>query len=167
MSIPSIPNSILQYLRRFDLSSIAQSRDHGGRLVVTRNPEGHAEAWWLAARDAGCVIAKARADGDVPRAAAALGIRCVEHAHMMQRTEEIVRRLDARLRTAQSTGALQSFNREFQRRRQAAFAQGRSYMGYSAARARLRQALTDAAAGKAAPGIIARVFRRFGSRTPR
>ena len=76
MSIPKIAGNTLNYLKRFDLVAIAVSRD--GRLTVTRNPEGAAEAFWLASRDAGQLLAKARADGgNVVKAAAALTHRAL------------------------------------------------------------------------------------------
>src|SRR5262249_10299123 len=111
------------------------------------------------AREAGAVLARARADHqDVPAAARALRVKIIEHSQALQHTEKILPKLDARMRTAQASGAMQTFNREFQQRRQQAFAEGRSYMSYSAARSRLRQALTEAAAGAPAAGIVKRVF---------
>jgi hypothetical protein len=60
------------------------------RLIATKNPSGHEAAWWLAARDIGAVLKRAREDhGDVAAAAGAVGVRIVEHAAMMQRTEAL------------------------------------------------------------------------------
>lgn len=157
MSIPSIQDSVLAYFRSFDLAAIARTRD--GRLVATRNPAGHEAAWWCRAVEAGSVIRRALADhGDVPKAAAKLGVRLMEHASALQRTEELVKRLDARMHTAQADGSLQTFNRAYRAYRLDRTAAGQPVMNYAAARSRLRQALADVAAGKAAPGIIARVF---------
>jgi hypothetical protein len=47
---------------------------------------------------------------DVPQAAAALGVQCVEHGHAMQRTEQIVAKLDAGIASAQRSGSLRHFN---------------------------------------------------------
>jgi hypothetical protein len=161
MSIPSIPNSVLQYLRRFDLVAVARSRD--GRLTITRDPQGAAEAHWLAPRDAGVVLAAARQDhGDVVKAALALGVRLAPHSHVMQRSQEIVDRLGTRIAQAQRAGEVSFINREYKRRRLQAQAEGRPFMPYRAAQARLRKALVGVAAGDPAP-IMTRVF---GDRLP-
>jgi hypothetical protein len=160
MSIPAIPNSILQYLRRFDLCSVAQSRD-GGRLVATRDPQGYHRAWWCNSLDAGRVIRAARADsGNVVKAAAALGVKLAPHDYVMQHTEQIIAKLDARLASAQKTGALliKEFNASYREYRRAKFVAGQPAMGYSAARSLLRKVLVEAAAGKASPGFVRRVF---------
>jgi hypothetical protein len=75
----------------------------------------------------------------------------------LQRTEELVDRLDARVAMAQRAGALGFLNREFRQRRLQAQAEGRGFMSYGAAQALLRKALVGVAAGDA-PAIIARVF---------
>jgi hypothetical protein len=70
VSIPAIAHSVLKYLESFGLACIAQTRD--GRLIATRNPAGHDQAWWGLATDLGPVIKRASADsGDVAKAAAA------------------------------------------------------------------------------------------------
>jgi hypothetical protein len=144
-------------MHSFDLSAIAVTRD--GRLLVTRDPSGLECAWWGRSVDLGPVIKRARADhGDVEAAAAALRIKLADHASVMQRTSEVVRRLDARVRTAQEAGDLKIFNRSYRKYRLDLTAAGRMPMTYTVARARLRAALSEVAAGKAAPGIIARVF---------
>jgi hypothetical protein len=124
MSIPPIPNSVLRYLRRFDLSSVAQSRD--GRLAATRNPENYEQAWWCKSVDVGRVIQYARRNGgDIAQAAAAIGVKLATHAFVMQRTEELTKRLDARLASAQANGSLKVFNVAYRDRRQAAFREGK------------------------------------------
>jgi hypothetical protein len=156
MSIPAVANSVLRYMHSFDLVAIARSRD--GRLVSTRDPAGHEQAWWLNSLDVGRVLRVARADSlDVVKAAATLGVRLVEHGAALQRTEQIVAKLDARLDRAQRAGDLGFFNRTYKLRRQQAQAEGRSFMPYSAAQARLRKAIVGVAAGEA-PAIVARVF---------
>jgi len=57
--------------------------------------------------------------------------------------KQIVQRLDARLASAQKAGDLSFINREFKRRRQEAFAQGRPFLPYRTVQARLRQALSE------------------------
>jgi hypothetical protein len=76
----------------------------------------------------------------------------------MQRTSEIVRRLDARIAQAQRDGDLSVFNRSYKAYRISRTAAGQPVMSFTVARSRLRQAIADVAAGKAAPGIIASVF---------
>jgi hypothetical protein len=150
-------SSVLSYFHRFDLSAIARTRD--GRLLATRDPTGHESAWWLRAADVGPVLARARADHqDVSAAARVLRVKILDHAQSLQRTEELVARLDARLANAQKAGSLRAFNVEYRERRMAAFRQGKDFMPYSAARSRLRKALVEAAAGKASPGFVRRVF---------
>jgi hypothetical protein len=157
VSIPSIQNSVLAYFHSFDLAAIARTRD--GRLVATRNPAIHEAAWWGRATDLGPVLERARADhGDVAAAAAALRVKLVEHSAALQRTEELVKRLDARMHTAQADGDLSAFNKAYRRYRLDRTAAGQPVMTYVTARSRLRQALAEVAAGKAAPGIIKRVF---------
>jgi hypothetical protein len=147
---------VLKYFEPFDLAAIARTRDN--RLVSTRNPAGAEAAWWLRARDVGRVLRKARADsGDVVKAATALGVRIVSHPEACQRAEELVAKLGSRITQAQQAGALGFVNREYKLRRQQAQAEGRSFMPYSAAKARLRRALVDVAAGDR-PAIMTRVF---------
>jgi hypothetical protein len=157
VSIPAIAKSVLSYFQTFDLSAIARTRD--GRLLVTRDPAGHEAAWWGRATEIGSVLGRARADhGDVVAAAAALRIKLVPHAEALQRTEQLVTKLDARMHTAQTGGDLSAFNKAYRRYRLSATAAGQPVMTYVTARSRLRQAIAEAAAGKAAPGVIARVF---------
>jgi len=159
MSIPKMAGDVLRYLEKFDLACVARGRD--GRLTITRNPEGAEQAYWLAARDAGAVLAKARTDhGDIPRAAATLRVKCVDHGSLMQRTEEIVRRLDVRMKAAQTNGVMRVFNVQYKERRQKAFEQGKNFMGYSAARSRLRAALIETAAGEPPTKLLQRVFEK-------
>jgi hypothetical protein len=155
MAIPSVSPAVLEYLARFDLGCIGETVDR--RLIAIKNPVGCLRAWWCCATDVGRVLKRVR-NGDVPAAAAALGVRLADHAATMQRTSEIIQRLDARMHTAQAGGDLRPFNRAYRRYRLDLTAAGRAPMTYTVARARLRQALTEVAAGRAAPGVIARVF---------
>jgi hypothetical protein len=146
-----------ELFQKFDLSAIARTRD--GRLLAKRYPSGHESAWWLCAADVGPVLARARADGgDVPAAARAVGVRAIEHSQAVQRAESLVDKLNARLRSAQQTGALRAFNVEYREKRLAAFREGKNFMSYSAARSRLKKALVESAASKASPGFIRKIF---------
>ena len=132
--------------------AIAQDSDRYLRLVEVDTGEGFGQCW-------AHVPGRARADhGDVPAAAAALRIKLVPHADALQRTEDLVRRLDARVRTAQEAGDLSAFNKAYRRYRLDLTAAGRAPMTYTVARSRLRQALAEVAAGKASPGFIRKVF---------
>ena len=62
-----------------------------------------------------------------------------------------------RIDRAQRAGNPAFFNREFRHRRLRAQAEGRPFMPYRAAQARLRRALVAVAAGDR-PGLITRVF---------
>jgi hypothetical protein len=141
-------------MQSFDLSTIAETKD--GKLISTRNPEGYSQAWWFRASDIGRVLRKALADHhNVPKAAAALGVKLVEHASAMQRTETLVAKLDAR-HTAQAGGDLKAFNRAYRQYRISRTAAGQPAMSFTIARSRLRQALADVAAGKASPPRVRR-----------
>jgi hypothetical protein len=107
MSIPPIQNSVLSYLRSFDLACVALIRDR--RLIGTRDPAGHEMAWWLRAVDVGRVIKWARANsGDVPRASAALGVQLVEHSAAVQRAQRLVAKLDTRMAERRRVATLDS-----------------------------------------------------------
>ena len=81
MSIPTVRASVISYFHKFDLAAIAQIRD--GRLVSTRDPSGHAAAWWLRAADIGPVLARARADSGGPSAGAdELNLRACKATHL-------------------------------------------------------------------------------------
>jgi hypothetical protein len=103
-------------------------------------------------------LKRARQDhGDVALAARQLGIKTVEHGAAVQRADEFVRRLDARMRSAQASGYLTVFNRAYRAYRLGRMARGEPAMSYAAAQSRLKRSLTSVAAGKApGPGVAAR-----------
>ena len=104
-----------------------------------------------------------RADhGDISKAAAALGVRLVEHAHAVQPREELVAKLGgSRLAQAQRASDLAYFNRAYRAYPLDRVANGEAAMSYRAARSKLRREITSVAAGKAlGPGVVARVFDR-------
>jgi hypothetical protein len=59
-----------------------------------------------------------------------------------------VARIEGRMAIAQLTGALSVFNQEYRRRRIEAAKEGRGFMTYGQAKARLRKALGKVAAGE-------------------
>ena len=80
-----------------------------------------------------------------------------EQSVVLARANAAIERLDRRLVQAQRTGDPGFFNETYKLRRQQAQAEGRPFMAYTAARARLQRALVAVAAGDR-PGIVARVF---------
>jgi hypothetical protein len=154
MIIEPLWPGVRDYLRAFDLTAIEVRRD--GRIIRTRNPAGADVAWWCEARDVGRLMRAAK-DGDVPSAAAALGITITEHATVVERAKGAVARIEERVAQAQRTGALAAFNSEYRRRRLEAARDGRRFMTYRQARARLRKALGKVAAGEPV-AIVREVF---------
>jgi hypothetical protein len=107
------------------------------------------------------VITRAR-NGDVPKAAAALRVKLVEHSAALQRAEQLVAKLDARMAQAQQAGDLSAFNRSYRQYRLSHTAAGQPVMTYVTARSRLRQAVCRGRRWQGPPGIIARVFSEGG-----
>jgi hypothetical protein len=69
MTVAPLSSSARDYVRAFDLTSIALWRD--GRLGVSRNPTGAERAWWCPAKAAGKIVRAANANGrDVAAGAA-------------------------------------------------------------------------------------------------
>jgi hypothetical protein len=162
-AIAPLPPAIAEYVARFDLTAVAVTRD--GRVIVTRDPSGARAkaAWWCVASDAGPLLRwlLERGSHDVPFAARTLGSTVTEHATVVQRAATALGRIDAGLDKAQEDGLLRSFNAAYRAYRLAAKAEGRRFMGYAKARARLRAALASAAAngGKTEPAeLFANVF---------
>jgi hypothetical protein len=160
-SIPPLPPPIADYVARFDLTALAVTRD--GRVIVTRDPAGARAAWWCRAEDAGPILRwlVSHLSHDAPYAARTLGLVVTEHETVVQRAAAAVARIELGLDKAQKEGLLTQFNRAYKAHRLAAKAEGRRFMGYAAAQARLRSALASAAAngGKVEPAeLLASVF---------
>jgi len=145
MAIAPLSHSARDYVRAFDLTSIALWRD--GRLGVSRNPTGAEMAWWCPAKAAGSIIRDANAHGkDVAAAAARLHTPLTPHATVAERATEAVDRIDCTLNAARLRGDLAFFNGTYKARRAAAAAQGRGFMSYGVALRRLRKAVASVAA---------------------
>ena len=119
--------------------------------------KGGAAIWWTEARNAGRLLCAAK-DGDIPKAAALLGIVATDHATVLARAGAALARLDARLLAS----APRRRPRIPQSRIPAASLAGPSrrptlptVLGRKGAR--LQRALVAVAAGDR-PGIVARVF---------
>ena len=67
----------LDYLRSFNLKCIAVSKS--GRVFTCNNPAGASGAWWCKADDVDRIAAIAWSTGDVPSAAAKLGLVATPH----------------------------------------------------------------------------------------
>jgi hypothetical protein len=67
MTVAPLSSSARDYVRAFDLTSIALWRD--GRLGVSRNPTGAERAWWCPAKAAGKIVRAANANGRAAGAA--------------------------------------------------------------------------------------------------
>jgi hypothetical protein len=140
MAIKKIPGDVRFHLHAFDTIAIAIT--NRGRFVLTTDPAGHQQAWWLRRRDGNRLLEEARHCLDVETAAKKLGIRVTVHDRCMARTNEGLGRLDTILDQAKRNGTLTRFHDEYRRRRMAALEAGRKFMPYSAARRRLEKELT-------------------------
>ena len=127
--------------------------------------KGGAAIWWTEARNAGWLLCAAK-DGDIPKAAALLGIVATDHATVLARAGAALARLDARLLAS----APRRRPRIPQSRIPAASLAGPSrrptlpaVLGRKGAR--LQRALVAVAAVDR-PGIVARVFGGEGPLPP-
>jgi hypothetical protein len=107
MAVAPLSHSARDYVRAFDLTSIALWRD--GRIGVSRNPTGAEQAWWCSAKAAGPIVRAANANGkDVAQAAARLHMPLTPHAVVAERVCAAVSRIDAGLNMAKQRGDLAS-----------------------------------------------------------
>jgi hypothetical protein len=156
LAIEPLPRVLRDYIAAFDLAAVCRYLD--GRIAVVRNPAGVAAAWWCAAVKARPVIRAARRhSGDIPTAASALLVVLTDHATVLARAKAAVAKIEAGMARAQRDGALSEFNRQYRQRRLEAAADGRRFMTYAQARARLRQVLGRVAAGEPV-AIVREVF---------
>jgi hypothetical protein len=160
-AIVSLARAAADYIHAFNIAAICVYRD--GRIGVSQNPVGAAQAWWVQADEAGAVIREGRKNGgDIPAAARKLGVALTEHSVVQARASTAVARIEAALREAQRRGDLQFFNAEYKRRRIEAVAAGRSFMSYGQARMRLHKTIATVAAsgGTLTRTLIESVFGR-------
>jgi hypothetical protein len=120
--------------------------------VGSKSSARAAVVYWLREDEAAPVMRKARrhagrnpditmAETALHRAAADQRVTLTEHATAMMRAGEAANRLDQFMDGLRGTGRLREFNRMFKRRRMEAMLNGRGFMSYAAAEARLRKAL--------------------------
>jgi hypothetical protein len=140
MPIPKIPADIRHYIAALDLVSIAiTSRNH---LVLTTDPAGHQQAWWLHRRDGNRLLEEARHRRNVELAAKKLAVRITEHSRCMARCDLALGKVDAILRNAKANGTLQKFHHAYRERREAARRRGETFIPFSTAHKRLERELT-------------------------
>jgi hypothetical protein len=160
-TIAPLPPAIASYVGRFELTALAVTRDN--RIIVTRDPAGAKAAWWCKAEDAGPLLRwlVSHLSHDAPYAARTLRLVVTEHATVVQRAAAAVARIEVGLDRAQKEGLLAQFNRAYKAHRLAAKANGKHFIGYQQAQARLKAALASAAAkgGEVEPAeLFANVF---------
>jgi hypothetical protein len=120
----------------------------GVTRIVTDHSKGKVARWWIASQDAHQVAAQARryagrdpdaarATAALHRAAAALQAVLTPDDVAIARAANAVLRLDATVEKMRRDGVLHEFNRRFRAGRAAALAEGRRFMSYRSAMARL------------------------------
>jgi hypothetical protein len=81
-----------------------------------------------------------------------------DHSTVLARAKAAGTAMEDKPSAAQDAGQLKAFNAEYLRRRREAAAQGKKFMQYTAARARLRAVLAAAASGKPVGDTLRAVF---------
>jgi hypothetical protein len=160
MPVPKVPAAVKNYLASF--GSVAVVLTARGSILAVANPTGYERAWWVRKQDAPRLVEESRERGNVEASARRLGIALTPHDVAAMKADRALARLDLILRSAQQNGDLKRFNSEYAARRQHAVGTGATYMGYSAAHAKLRKALMiaigDGCQGREFSLAFARVF---------
>jgi hypothetical protein len=102
----------------------------------------------------------AQAVAEVQAAADRLAVALSEHSVVMARAQAAIDQLSTKLSTAQTNGDLKFFNRAYRQYRLDCQQRGERAMTYGAARVKLRELLTGAAAGAPVLDLVAAVFER-------
>jgi hypothetical protein len=143
---------------------------------ITTGSKGGAGAritstWWTTAAMAPRVASAARrlagpapdlpaALEAVARSAGTLRVVLTDDATAISRASAAVTRLDAMLEAMRRDGTLAEFNARYKRGRAAAVVEGRGFMGYGVAMARLKAALIPMLqSGRPISGVFEEVFR--------
>ena len=141
-----VPSAVSQQRAAFTSAAIQRARVC--RVVVRRRMHADqiAHVAWM--------------NGDVPGAASRLGLVVTPHAVVVRRVGERVSKIDEAIAAAIDAGVLKQFNAEYRQRRLQAKRDGRHFMPYSQALARLRKVVADAVAkdGKIPRSFVAAVF---------
>ena len=129
-----------------------------GKIGDSRNPETAIEAHWLPADCADDVLHLTRTDsGDILAAARKLGVPILRTMSSRNTREAAVARIEQRLAAAKVDGMLRFFNTTFRTNHLQAQTEGRSFISYQSAQARLRKTIISVAAGDPA-ALVTRVF---------
>jgi len=153
MPIDKLDPAVAHYLHAWNAKAVAVSPT--GKVYATTDPTGANLAFWCVEKDAARLARAAEATGDVVGAAKRLGVRLTEHTKVVERARVRSVALDTAMRQAQEAGLLQTFNRLYRQHRLAAFRQGKHFMPYPMAKARLTNALVEVIAkGGAVDGSL-------------
>ena len=157
--IQPLSRDSLDYVAAFGLRCICVTSS--GRVFTAKNPQaGTAGAWWTKSEDADRIAAIAWSTGDVPGAAAKLGVVATPHEVVVRRVQARTARIEAAIQQALNEGTLKTFNREFRRRRLEAQVKGVPFMTYQTAYTRLRKVVTEMVSrgGLVTQSLIVSVF---------
>ena len=157
MIIEPLDAETRRYIAAFDIAAIVITGKNTAHIAVTRRPPSKPRSLWWAqapvavriveevARSLPCDVVTA---GQlVEQTALRLRVRLTQHSVLVARTRARVEELAKRVERARASGELQTFNREFARRRKEARAAGKPFMSYGHALTRLRTALARDVAG--------------------
>jgi hypothetical protein len=169
--VPRSPDkAALQYLEASGARAISFTADvDSATISVGLKPDAVAVFWTAQAAKVRSVAAKARnimgdaADTDAAISAlreAAEGclVTLTPHDVAVTRAANAAGKLDEFMSSMRGTGVLREFNRAFKLRREAAMADGRGFMSYKIALARLRTALVPLLMNGGKPAIGASLF---------
>jgi hypothetical protein len=165
-------NAAVAYLAACGATPITiVDRDGVGVIIVGKTASGIVAArWWLPSQDAQRVAGAARrlvgAGADVAAAVAAVmrsastvGATLTPDETAIRRAADALIRLDVMISRMKRDGTLHQFNVRYKAERAAAQTQGRGFMSYTAATARLKLALVPGLqSGKPIVGLFADVF---------
>jgi len=142
--IPKISARIRNFLYTFGSTSIAITAR--GAILLTANPVGCEQAWWLKRTDAERLLAECYVKGDVEAAAKRLQIPLTAHDLAVMRAGKALAQIDVILEQAPASGDLRRFNAAYKAKRLRAQARGERFMSYGTAQEKLKRSLVAAIA---------------------
>jgi hypothetical protein len=155
------------YLRALGLYAIYTTTD--GRAHVAASPTGDvATIMWTTQRGARAMASRLNKGTfkTIDAAAAGLRIRTIEHADVLERAGEAVRKVNTALAYSKARGELRSFHRAFMEYRLQGAEHGLRTFSYARAYTRLRVALfVYAAKNEALPPFTQLIETALGSRS--
>jgi hypothetical protein len=154
------------YIFQFGIAAICISS--AGRISVGSDLSRAAAVLWARDRATAEQIVMAlgearpgtieQAIAEIRSAADRLGAILSPHDTVMERVRTATGKLTAKLDQAQNAGDLRFFNKAYRAYRVEAQRQGRTFLPYNAALARLRKAIAGAAAGTKPESLLREVF---------